>query len=279
VLPLVAPLHQIGLTPLANLIEPALRVLVEETGYDRSIPYGQPTPFRLIPVFNPIKLAIDLVLAIPQGITNMINGLQGKPTYPLIDPPADTTVDNLDNTQTVTTTSALRANAAVQQEQGVQQSQEQSNSTARSLNLVQDNKITTGQLGTDNSQETHEGTKPEQMTPPQGAVESDEQVQPQGAAGSLDNTGDMKQSGEHKPCDDKKADTKAVEDKQDDKQGTPSRHERQRKGVLDRIGQSDQKDTVKTSDKKDASDGTGHVSDHVSDHDSAKDGDHDKAAA
>ena len=53
VLPLVQPLHGIGLTPLADLIEPALRVIIEETGYDRSIPYGQPTQFPADPDLQP----------------------------------------------------------------------------------------------------------------------------------------------------------------------------------------------------------------------------------
>ena len=55
-MPLLVPLHSIGLGFVADLMEPALRDIVEETGYDRSIPYGQPTPFRLLPIFNPITL-------------------------------------------------------------------------------------------------------------------------------------------------------------------------------------------------------------------------------
>ena len=77
VLPLVVPLHSIGLGFVADLIEPALRVIIEETGYDRSIPYGQPTPFRLFPVFDPIKLAVDVLAAIPAGIEQALNNLDG----------------------------------------------------------------------------------------------------------------------------------------------------------------------------------------------------------
>ena len=87
VLPLVVPLHSIGLGFVADLIEPALRVIIEETGYDRSIPYGQPTPFRLFPVFDPIKLAVDVIAAIPQGIQQALNG--GPP--PLVGPNGPTT--------------------------------------------------------------------------------------------------------------------------------------------------------------------------------------------
>jgi PE-PPE domain len=87
VLPLVAPLHGVGLKPLADLIEPALRVLIEQTGYNRSLPYGQVTGFRLLPLFNPVKLAVDLALAVPQGINQMIAGLRGEPTWIVPAPP------------------------------------------------------------------------------------------------------------------------------------------------------------------------------------------------
>ena len=96
VLPLLVPLHSIGLGFVADLVEPALRVLIEQTGYDRSIPYGQPTPFRLIPVFDPIKLAVDLIAAIPEGINQALNG--GRP--PLTLPETETTSE-------MRTTSAL----------------------------------------------------------------------------------------------------------------------------------------------------------------------------
>ena len=74
-LPLLQPLREFGAftrtefltTPLIALIQPALRVLIE-TGYDRSMPYGQPAPFRLIPRFNPITVTADLIDAIGQGI-------------------------------------------------------------------------------------------------------------------------------------------------------------------------------------------------------------------
>lgn len=77
ILPLVQPLHTIGLKPIADLIEPALRVIIEETGYDRSLPYGTPTTFRLIPIFNPVTLAIDLVPAVQQGVEQFVADLSG----------------------------------------------------------------------------------------------------------------------------------------------------------------------------------------------------------
>jgi hypothetical protein len=106
VLPLVQPLHDLGLSPVANLLEPALRVLIEQTGYDRSIPYGQYTPFRFIPLFNPITLTIDLVRAIPQGIEQMLAGLRGEPTHIVPAPPetllGDTPVTAASTDTTVT---------------------------------------------------------------------------------------------------------------------------------------------------------------------------------
>lgn len=81
-LPLLQPLREFGAsthtefltTPMIDLIQPALRVLIE-TGYDRSLPYGQPAPFRLIPLVNPITLSIDLVNAIGQGIHDAVRDI------------------------------------------------------------------------------------------------------------------------------------------------------------------------------------------------------------
>jgi hypothetical protein len=74
VLPLVRPLHSIPFIgkPIADLIEPALRVIIEETGYNRNIPFGEATPIELFPVFNPITLFIKLIPAIFQGINNFL---------------------------------------------------------------------------------------------------------------------------------------------------------------------------------------------------------------
>ncbi|WP_052960369.1 PE-PPE domain-containing protein [Mycobacterium sp. EPa45] len=74
-LPLVVPLREFGdatglsaiTTPLADLVEPTLRVLVE-LGYDRSIPYGQPSGFGLFPKINLSELAFDLSSAAASGV-------------------------------------------------------------------------------------------------------------------------------------------------------------------------------------------------------------------
>jgi hypothetical protein len=97
-LPLLQPLREFGaftgtefLTkPLIDLIQPALRVLIE-TGYDRSLPYGQPAPFRLIPLVNPITLTVDLVNAIGQGINDAARDIGLTP------PPAPVTAAATDS--------------------------------------------------------------------------------------------------------------------------------------------------------------------------------------
>jgi hypothetical protein len=69
-LPLFGPLRTLGVPePVIDVFEPFFRVIVEQ-GYDRSIPAWQPTPARLIPKFEPAKLATDLVDAVGEGIDN-----------------------------------------------------------------------------------------------------------------------------------------------------------------------------------------------------------------
>ncbi|MGK2866625.1 MAG: PE-PPE domain-containing protein [Mycobacterium sp.] len=55
------------ITPIVTLLTPVLEVLIE-TGYDRSLSYGVPAPFRLIPRINPLVLARDLIEAVGQGV-------------------------------------------------------------------------------------------------------------------------------------------------------------------------------------------------------------------
>ena len=73
-----APLRMLGVPePLIDVVEPFFRVLVE-LGYDRSIPPWEPTPARLIPTLDPVKLVADLVAAIGEGINNAA-ALVGSP--------------------------------------------------------------------------------------------------------------------------------------------------------------------------------------------------------
>jgi hypothetical protein len=78
-LPLIWPLRAFGTmtgttaitTPLADLIEPTMRVLVE-LGYDRTLGYGTPAPAGLFPKINPQKLFHDLSVAAQQGVTHAL---------------------------------------------------------------------------------------------------------------------------------------------------------------------------------------------------------------
>ena len=90
VLPLVRPLYAIPIIgkPIADLIEPALRVIIEETGYNRTIPFGQPAETQLFPIFNPITLVLKLVPAIFQGINNFLANFGLATEIPLSPVPA-----------------------------------------------------------------------------------------------------------------------------------------------------------------------------------------------
>ena len=85
-LPLLQPLREFGAftglesitNPLIALVSPALRVLIE-TGYDRTLPYSEAAPLRLIPPINPITLTVDLVQAVGQGIHDALNGAGAIP--------------------------------------------------------------------------------------------------------------------------------------------------------------------------------------------------------
>ena len=102
VLPLVRPLHAIPFLgkPIADLLEPALRVLIEETGYNRNIPFGQYTPIELFPLFNPVTLILKLVPAIFQGINNFLANFGLATEIPLTPPIATTTVSPLSDPET-----------------------------------------------------------------------------------------------------------------------------------------------------------------------------------
>lgn len=89
-LPIVQPLLDIGdatglspvVTPLVNLVQPILTVLIE-LGYDRTIPYGQPTTFGLFPIINPLTLSVDLIAATIQGVGNALSSIDTTPLAPL----------------------------------------------------------------------------------------------------------------------------------------------------------------------------------------------------
>ena len=78
--PLLMPLEIIPFigAPLAAALDPPLRVLIE-TGYDRTINPGQPTPAKWLYIPNLIKTAVNFVVAIPTGWDNAIAEITGNP--------------------------------------------------------------------------------------------------------------------------------------------------------------------------------------------------------
>jgi hypothetical protein len=159
VLPLLVPLHMVGLGFVADLMEPALRDIIEQTGYDRSIPYGQPTTFRLIPIFNPITLAIDLIQDIPKGIQQALNG--GPPP---LNPP---------DTETTSTMSTLSVNSKATvdlSKDGTADPQSGSTTSNQAETTLQKTKAPTTS-GTDTTQST--STDVNQVDPPKRDLTKD----------------------------------------------------------------------------------------------------------
>lgn len=69
-LPLLGPLHSLGVPqPVLNIVQPALQVIIE-AGYDRSTPFGDPTPAQPIPTLDPVTFTIEFIKAIVQGANN-----------------------------------------------------------------------------------------------------------------------------------------------------------------------------------------------------------------
>ena len=69
-LPLLDPLRSLGVPEsVLNIFQPALQVIVE-AGYDRSIPFGDPTPAELIPTIDPVTFTLEFANAVVQGANN-----------------------------------------------------------------------------------------------------------------------------------------------------------------------------------------------------------------
>jgi len=81
-LPLLDPLRSLGVPEsVLNIFQPALQVIVE-AGYDRSIPFGDPTPAELIPTIDPVTFALELENGIVQGANNAFELVGGQlPDY------------------------------------------------------------------------------------------------------------------------------------------------------------------------------------------------------
>jgi len=80
VLPVLMPLEQVPFVgaPLAATLDPFFRVFVE-TGYNRTINPGQPTPTQWLYFPNPIQTVVNLAVAIPTGLDNGISVITGNP--------------------------------------------------------------------------------------------------------------------------------------------------------------------------------------------------------
>lgn len=79
-LPLLQPLHDLGVDPvLLDAAEPALRLLVEY-GYDRSTPFGQPATASLTQREDFDQLGTELAAAVEQG--RAILNASARPTAP-----------------------------------------------------------------------------------------------------------------------------------------------------------------------------------------------------
>jgi hypothetical protein len=69
-LPLLDPLRSLGVPEsVLNIVQPALQVIIE-AGYDRSIPFGDPTPAQLIPTIDPVTFSLEFANAVVQGANN-----------------------------------------------------------------------------------------------------------------------------------------------------------------------------------------------------------------
>ena len=86
-LPLLQPIRDLAaatgtsgfVSPIVDFVQPVLRVMID-TGYDRSIPFGQPEPAGLIPPINPVKLVSDLAAAVAQGAHAALSDLGARDT-------------------------------------------------------------------------------------------------------------------------------------------------------------------------------------------------------
>lgn len=86
-LPLFDPARAIGVPEsLIDVVEPVVKVAVD-AGYDRTIPFGEPTSLRVVPQVDRAEFTADLVAAVGTGVANALK---------LVAPPAATTDQKVD---------------------------------------------------------------------------------------------------------------------------------------------------------------------------------------
>ena len=74
-LPILMPLQQIGVPkPILGFLDAPLRVIIEDA-YARTVSPGTPTGISILPIGNPVALAVHLVESIPVGIDNALQDL------------------------------------------------------------------------------------------------------------------------------------------------------------------------------------------------------------
>jgi hypothetical protein len=110
--PILALAGRTGTTPIVkpivDLMAPTLRVLID-LGYDRSINPGVYTPFKLIPIINPVRLAADLDGAAVEGVRDALSDIGGMTTPALLAPTVPSTPSTLAALQPHTSDSATRS--------------------------------------------------------------------------------------------------------------------------------------------------------------------------
>ncbi|MGX9787660.1 PE-PPE domain-containing protein [Mycobacterium sp. MMS18-G62] len=120
-LPILTPLAQIGVpAPIIRLLDAPLRVLIEDA-YARDVNPGTPTPASILPIGNPIALALNLLASIPVGIDDALQelgvgrALGTTPAGPFgVGGPALPPAPTATTTTTTTTMSTLSAPAVEQ---------------------------------------------------------------------------------------------------------------------------------------------------------------------
>jgi len=69
IVPILFPLADLGISrPVLLALDEPLRVLIEATGYRRDVNPGEPTPFGIVPVLNPVVLAVNLMVSVAVGL-------------------------------------------------------------------------------------------------------------------------------------------------------------------------------------------------------------------
>jgi hypothetical protein len=77
-IPLFDPARVLGVPEsLIDIVEPFAKAVVD-AGYDRTIPYGEPTPLRVVPRVDPVKFTSDIVTAVGTGMENALNVLSPR---------------------------------------------------------------------------------------------------------------------------------------------------------------------------------------------------------